>query len=61
MVGGGLECAITDHWSARAQYQYVDLGCVDFHSMDDVFTGFTGRHEACLREHNASFAIIFKF
>lgn len=30
MVGGGLEHALTAHWSARAQYQYVDLGEIDF-------------------------------
>ena len=66
MVGGGLEYAITDHWRARAQYQYIDLGCVDFNSVGvgDPSTNaqsFTGKHEACLREHNASFALIYGF
>jgi outer membrane immunogenic protein len=62
MVGAGLEYAISDHWRARAQYQYVDLGCADFHSIGTApFQGFTGNHEACLREHNASFAIIYGF
>lgn len=61
MVGGGLEYALTDHWHIRAQYQYIDLGEADF---DTEFTGlptFTGHHEAELREHNASFAIMYKF
>jgi outer membrane immunogenic protein len=62
MVGAGLQYAITDHWSARAQYQYVDLGCADFDSVGSVGNeGYVGNHEACLREHNASFAIIYKF
>jgi outer membrane immunogenic protein len=30
MIGGGVEYALTDHWSARLQYQYVDLGEIDF-------------------------------
>jgi outer membrane immunogenic protein len=66
MVGGGLQHSITDRWSVRAQYQYVNLGCVDF---DSIFINDNGRrqpsfsatHEACLREHNASFAIVYGF
>ena len=65
MVGGGLEYAISDHWRVRGQYQYVDLGCVDF---DSVFReigtpnpDFTGNHEASLREHNVTFALIYSF
>jgi outer membrane immunogenic protein len=60
-VGGGLQYAVADHWSVRAQYQYVDLGSISF---DSAFTDnppFTGHHEASLREHNASFAIIYGF
>lgn len=62
MVGGGLQYAISDHWSVRAQYQYIDLGCVDFTGIGSAPNEeFTGYHEACLREHNASFAIIYGF
>ena len=62
MVGAGLQYAISDHWSARAQYQYIDLGCVDFNSVGSArFQGYLGNHEACLTEHNASFALIYKF
>jgi hypothetical protein len=43
----------------RAQYQYIDLGDVSFHHQSpDELTG-TGGVE--LREHNASFAIIYGF
>lgn len=65
MVGGGLEYAVTDHWRVRGQYQFIDLGSVDFNS---VFINqgtpnpdFTGNHEAQLREHNISFALIYGF
>ena len=60
MIGGGLQYALTDHWSLRTQYQFIDLGDVHFDSEgNDVPT--TGRHRAELREHNASFAIMYKF
>ena len=64
MVGGGLEYALTDHWHVRAQYQYIDLGTASFDSSNSTtFPGFdySGHHELELREHNASFAIIYKF
>src|SRR5207253_11429745 len=32
MVGGGLQYALTNHWSVRGQYQYIDLGDVSFES-----------------------------
>jgi outer membrane immunogenic protein len=58
-VGGGLQYALTRHWSVRAQYQYIDLGGagVRWHVSDEL----TGTSGVNLREHNASFAIIFGF
>lgn len=62
MVGGGLEYAITSHWHARMQYQYIDLGDIDFdHRSGGTLGNFIGNSKASLREHNASFAIIYKF
>jgi opacity protein-like surface antigen len=61
MVGGGLEYAITAHWTARAQYQFIDLGDIDFNHRPGLLGNFIGNSEARLREHNASFAIIYKF
>lgn len=61
MVGGGVEFAVTDHWHARAQYQYVDLGSVDFGSEVSTQPGFIANHSAGLTEHNATFALIYKF
>ena len=63
MIGGGLEYALTAHWSMRAQYQYVDLGEIDFDHGSGFggVSNFIGNSEANLREHNASIAIIYKF
>jgi outer membrane immunogenic protein len=62
MVGGGLEYALTDHWHLRAQYQYIDLGTASFDSSSDLGgLTYTGHHELEVHEHNASFAIMYKF
>src|SRR5437764_1975178 len=65
MIGGGLEYALTNHWHLRGQYQYIDLGSIDFNETSEgTLQGaglFTTHHSAELREHNASFAIIYKF
>jgi outer membrane immunogenic protein len=61
MVGGGLQYALTDHWSLRAQYQYIDLGDIDFTSNFADTTAFPAHSHAELREHNVSFAIMYKF
>ena len=66
-VGGGLQYAISNHWSARLQYQYVDLGDVQFHhsargfNVNGSLVEFPGRSQVELREHNASFALIYGF
>jgi len=62
MVGGGLEYALSDHWHLRGQYQFIDFGEASFDSSTDLsgFT-YTGVHKVELREHNASFAIMYKF
>ena len=61
MAGGGLQYAFNDHWSVRAQYQYVDLGEHHFRTEGDTFPGFFGDHEIEVREHNVSLGIIYKF
>jgi len=67
MVGGGLEYAFNVHWRVRAQYQFVDLGESDFfHSTPGTtFLGtpgdYSGHSRLELREHNASFALMYKF
>lgn len=62
MIGGGLQYALTPHWALRAQYQYIDLGDIDFDSQFGTIVGpGLSHHQAELTEHNASFAIIYKF
>jgi outer membrane immunogenic protein len=61
MVGGGFEYAISNHWKARLQYQYIDLGDVGF-DHDSTEVDFSPGHtDLELREHNASFALIYGF
>lgn len=60
MAGGGLQYALTDHWSVRAQYQFIDLGEAEFNS-DFTTRDAPAHHSAELTEHNASFALIYKF
>jgi len=61
MVGGGMQCALNQHWSARFQYQYIDLGRVGFDGRVTTAPNFRSHHEAELREHNASVALIYQF
>jgi outer membrane immunogenic protein len=61
MVGGGFEFAITNHWRARLQYEYIDLGDTSF-DHDSTEVDFSpGSSHIDLTEHNASFALIFGF
>ena len=60
MVGGGLQYALTNHWSVRGQYQYVDLGDISFES-NFISNDAPAHHHAEVTEHNASFAVMYKF
>ena len=62
-VGGGMQYALTNHWAIRVQYQYIDLGSISFDSPGEppVFVDFSTHSHADLREHNASFALMYKF
>ena len=35
---GGIEAALSEHWTAKAEYLYLDLGRIT-HAMPDVFGG----------------------
>jgi opacity protein-like surface antigen len=61
MVCGGVQFAMTDHWSARLQFQYVDLGSVGFDSHVSVTPEFRAHHEMNFTEHNATVALIYQF
>lgn len=61
MIGGGVEYALTDHWRARVQYQYVNLGSAEFDSHVTTTPQLLSHHSVSFTEHNASFALIYKF
>ena len=61
MVGGGLQYALNRHWSARLQYQYIDLGDASVDGRATNNPDFRSHHEFSLVEHNASFALIYQF
>jgi outer membrane immunogenic protein len=61
MVGGGVEYALTNNWHARVQYEYADLGSAEFDSFVTTSPPMTSHHTVGFTEHNASFALIYKF
>ena len=60
MVGAGLEYALSNHWSVRGQYEFVDLGSFVFHHQTNE-EPFFGTSQPQLHEHNLSVAVIFHF
>ncbi len=62
MVGAGLEYALCNHWRVRAAYQFDDLGSTSFHTVGTGGSpGYTTDPRLELREHSATFAIIYAF
>jgi outer membrane immunogenic protein len=65
-VGGGVQYCIAEHWSARVEYRYTDLGCTDFNTAateggTPSTEIFTGHHEACLTYHSVTAGLAYKF
>ncbi len=62
-VGGGLEYALTDHWRLRVEYQYTDLGTVDFSGWGhpDSFRGFTSWNSVQVTQHSGTFGLAYSF
>lgn len=62
-VGGGLEYALTDHWRLRVEYQYTDLGTLDFSGWGhpDSFHGFTSWNSVHVTEHSGLFGLGYSF
>jgi outer membrane immunogenic protein len=58
-VGGGLQYALSRHWSIRGQYEYIDLG--DVNVSYHVPTEFSASSKIDVREHNVSLAVIYGF
>lgn len=65
-VGGGVEYALTNNWTIRGEYLYVDLGSNNFTSVGntDVATFFPGVYASGHIDYNASIfraAVNYKF
>lgn len=44
-VGGGIELAVTDNWSVRAEYRYSDFGTFNNNTFSSAPTSFVQHHE----------------
>jgi outer membrane immunogenic protein len=58
-VGGGLEKAIDNHWSVKAEYLYVDLGTRSIDTID--VDGAPFHVEYRIRDHIARLGINYRF
>ncbi len=56
-IGGGLEYAIDDHWSARVDYRYADFG--NFTDRPIVFPGIFERHHWTQQQVRVGFSYKF--
>jgi outer membrane immunogenic protein len=60
-VGGGIEYAVTNHWTIKGEYLYVDLGTVGFNAANDLVPTFTSVNSATLKENIVRFGGNYKF
>lgn len=61
-VGGGAEVALAGNWTAKLEYLYVDLGSVDFNTVNSL-VGATASmaHSADLRENIVRVGLNYRF
>ena len=60
-VGGGLEYSLTDHWLAKIEYLYVNLGSVSFTSANNVNPAYTAMHSVDIKESILRVGVNYKF
>ncbi|QBR71807.1 porin family protein [Beijerinckiaceae bacterium] len=62
-VGGGIEYAVTNNWSVRAEYRYTDFGRTTYAPFSTVFApfggGFTGHHHFTQNQVQVGFSYKF--
>jgi outer membrane immunogenic protein len=56
VVGGGVEAALGGHWSAKAEYLYMDFGTVT-HSVPDAFLGPASPNVPAIDVHQHVFRV----
>src|SRR5262249_817540 len=60
-LGGGVEYAIDNHWSAKAEYLYVDPGSISYASYGHPGTGYLASHSAHLKTNIIRLGINYRF
>ena len=61
-VGGGLEYAISHHWSLKAEYLYLDFGNHGFTgNPDPANPPFQVHYNAQTQEHTVNVGLNYKF
>ncbi len=60
-VGGGIQLALDAHWSAKAEYLYIDLGSFSFEHPGNNAPGAAYQTDVRFREHLARFGLDYKF
>ena len=60
-VGGGIEYAVTNNWSAKIEYLHVDLGSVNFNAANNLFPIFTASNSVYIREDIVRVGLNYKF
>ena len=61
-VGAGVQYAISHHWSARLQYEFVYLGSATIdHHFDPSDENLVGTSKLFVRENNVSVALMYQF
>ncbi|MDR3468181.1 MAG: porin family protein [Xanthobacteraceae bacterium] len=59
-AGGGLEAALTDRWSVKAEYLYLDLGHVDHAMPDRFFEGANDNFWSTIHDHIFRLGVNYK-
>jgi len=59
-AGGGLEAALSDRWTVKAEYLYLDLGHVDHAMPDRLIAGSTDNFWATIHDHIFRLGVNYK-
>ena len=60
-VGGGVEYALTNNWTVKGEYLYVNLGSVGFNTANNLFPTFTSANSASFKENIVRLGLNYKF
>lgn len=60
-AGGGIEMALTDNWSVKGEYLYVDLGKFSYVAQTNTNPSFPWGVDVTAREHIARIGLNYRF